>query len=229
MFRFARPGWGLLAAFLLRALGSAVSIDPCPATAQSFEVTTTEDARNLVTALKCSGGGSFDVLWQGTVIVDETIALTDGSVVTIAGVGSGSVVDGNGTTKLFTVANAKLNLADVTLENGYGYSGESIYGGAIRAAGGEAVVSCSGTTAFNNNTAYGGGAVAIEFGAVGLWRGDTFFTGNTAHLTGGAVYSNEAQSLSWTGQTRFTRNVAEHTGGALVSTCLLYTSDAADE
>ena len=64
------------------------------------------------------------MLWEGTAIVNETIALTDGSVVTVTGVGSGAIADGGDITQLFTVSNATLYLADTGLENGYGPGGD---------------------------------------------------------------------------------------------------------
>ena len=110
--------------FLLQAIRNAVSIDPCSSFVLSIDVATTDEARNLARTLNCSGRGTFDVLWEGTVIVNETIALTDGSVVTVTGVGSGAIADGGGITQLFTVSNATLYLADTGLENGYGPGGD---------------------------------------------------------------------------------------------------------
>lgn len=214
MLYFPRPGLLLFALFLIGVIRGTTGIVPCPSTAQSFDVTTTAEATELATALNCSGGGSFDVLWEGTVLVEETFALTDGIVVTIAGVGLGAIVDGNGITQLFTVANSTLNLADIGLANGHS-SLAFKHGGAIWAAGVDSVVACSGTIAFSSNSAYKGGAVSIEDGAVGSWSGNMSFIGNTAQFSGGAVHAFTSSNLSWTGQTDFRRNDGGTAGGAL--------------
>ena len=214
MANLERHGYGLFTVFLLGAIKGAVSIDPCPTTAQSFEVTTTAEARELATALNCSGGGSFDVRWEGTVIVDQPIVLTDGMMVTIAGVGTGAIVDGNGYTQLFTVSDSTLNLVDIALENGYG-SGN---GGAVWAGGVDSAVFCNGTTSFNNNEANTGGAVSIVDGALMSWSGDTSFTGNHAHpINAGAVNVAGSATISASGRTNFTGNVASIKSGAMYS------------
>lgn len=207
--------------FLLRIISSAVGIDRCPTAAQSFNVTSTAKAAELATALNCSGGGSFDVLWEGSVFVQETLALTDGIEVTITGVGLDATADGNGATQLFTVVNSTLNLADIALQNGDGFSGDNTLssnnGGAIWASGPNSVVSCSGTTSFISNSASNGGAVSVEDGAGASWSGNTSFSENNATFRGGAVDVFAGSSVSWSGQTRFTGNDAGNVGGALRS------------
>lgn len=214
-------GWRLLfILLLLRGIRRSVSIEPCPSTAQDVNVTTTQEATDLARALNCSGAGEFRVLWEGEVYVNETIAVTGGSVLNVTGVGSGALADGGGTTQLFTVANSTLNLANISLENGDGYSGDvsGYSGGAVWAGGVDSVVSCSGTTAFSNNIALNGGAVSMEDGAVGSFSGDTLFNGNAANsVYGGAVMVATGASLSWSGHTNFTLNSAYVGGGALFS------------
>lgn len=222
MVLFVRPRLGLFTLFVLGVTRSAFGIDPCPTTAQTFEITTTAEATELATALNCSGGGTFDVLWEGRVVVDETFALTDGSVVTIAGVGSGSIVDGGGTTQLFTVSDATLELSEIGLENGSGTDGNADIsggnGGAIGVSGPDSAVFCTGATSFNSNTANTGGAVSVKNGAVVSWTGGTSFHGNTAsQVFGGAVSVENGSSVSWDGRTNFTGNVASIRGGALYS------------
>lgn len=214
-------GWRLLfILLLLRGIRRSVSIEPCPSTAQDVNVTTTQEATDLARALNCSGAGEFRVLWEGEVYVNETIAVTGGSVLNVTGVGSGALADGGGTTQLFNVANSTLNLANISLENGDGYNGDvsGSSGGAVWAGGVDSVVSCSGTTAFSNNIALNGGAVSMEDGAVGSFSGDTLFNGNAANsVYGGAVMVATGASLSWSGHTNFTLNSAYVGGGALFS------------
>ena len=160
--------------FLLQAIRNVLSIVPGSSFVLSIDVATTDEARSLATALNCSGRGTFDVLWEGTVIVNETITLTDGSVVTVTGVGSGAIADGGGITQLFTVSNATLYLADTGLENGYGpgdYDVAAGNGGAVWVGGVDSSVSCSGTTSFKNDDAENGGAVSSVDGPIGSWRG----------------------------------------------------------
>lgn len=195
-------------------------MDPCPSTAQSFDVTTTEEAKDLATALNCSGIGTFDVLWMGTVIVEETIAIADGAVVTVTGVGSAAIADGNGTAQLFTVRNATLALADFGLHNGYGFGGDvdltARGGGAVWVAGVDSVVSCSGTTTFYNNIGGDGGAVSVEDGAVASWTGQTNFTRNYAGTTGAALYAQDGV-VTFKGETTFADNSAWIVGGAVLA------------
>lgn len=197
-----------------------MGIDPCPSTATSLDVTTTEEATNLATALNCSGSGEFDVLWVGTVIVEDTIAITGGSVVTITGAGSDAVADGNGTTRLFSVRNATLVLADFGLANGYGDDGDEDLtgrdGGAIWVGGADSVVSCSGTTTFYNNVGGDGGAVRVQDGAVASWTGQTNFTRNFADSTGAALYLEDAV-VNFTGETTFADNSAWIVSGVLLA------------
>ena len=160
--------------FLLQAIRNVLSIVPGSSFVLSIDVATTDEARNLATALNCSGRGTFDVLWEGTVIVNETITLTDGSVVTVTGVGSGAIADGGGITQLFTVSNATLYLADIGLENGYGpgdYDVAAGNGGAVWVGGVDSSVSCSGTTSFKNNAVENRGAVSSVDGPIASWRG----------------------------------------------------------
>lgn len=198
--------------FLFGVTRSTVSV-PCPITPQTLNVTTTEDARDLATAVNCSGGGVFEVLWQGAVIVDSTIALTDDCNVSITGVGLDAVVDGGGTTQLFTVSNSSLYITNMGLENGYGYSG-----GAVAAIGVYSIVSFSGNTTFNYNVASSGGAVSVADGARGFWTGDSSFKGNNATgVYGGAVQALNGASISWSGDTIFAKNYARVGAGVFYS------------
>lgn len=50
-------------------------------------------------------------------IVGKTFVLTDGSSVSISGVGLGAGADGSGTTQLFTVRSSSLFIAYMGIEN----------------------------------------------------------------------------------------------------------------
>eukprot|EP00904_Undaria_pinnatifida_P008212 jgi/Undpi1/4520/HiC_scaffold_18.g07874.m1 len=224
MGRCSHAGWRTFTVFFLRVTRSTVSV-PCPITPQTLNVTTAEDARDLATTVNCSGGGVFEVLWQGAVIVESTIALTDDCNVSIIGVGLDAVVDGGGTTQLFTVRNSSLYITNLELENGYGYSG-----GAVAAIGVYSIVSYSENTTFNYNVASSGGAVSVADGARGFWTGDSSFKGNNATGvyggagettfnggsggTGGALHA-AGSDVTWGGETNFFDNVADLSGGAI--------------
>lgn len=101
---------------------------PCSAEVQqTWLVEDSAHAQALAAAVNCSGG-SFEVEWRGRVVMDEPIYVVDGTVLTITGEGTGAVIDGNATTRLFTVVNAVLYLSGLNISNG-----ASVTGGAIAA------------------------------------------------------------------------------------------------
>ena len=127
----------------------------CPTVAQSLSVATTEEARDLATALNCSGGGEFNITWEGPVIVEETITVMEGTVLTINGLGSDAIADGSWATQLFNVSEAVLHLTDLGLINGFG-----VYGGALYIA--DASVTLRGDTKLVDNVCKeNGGALWI--------------------------------------------------------------------
>ena len=212
----------------------------CSNVAQSLSVATTEEARDLATALNCFGGGVFNVTWEGTVIVEETITVMEETVLTINGLGSDAIADGSWAMQLFNVGEAVLHLTGLGLINGFGvYGGGAVYianasvtlsgdtklednigqqnGGAVWIASENSVMSWDGTTTFTNNSAPNDGAVAIEKNATVEWSGDTSIDRNRADQAyGGAVFVSTAD-VSWTGTTNFTGNYADVGAGALYS------------
>ena len=198
-------------------------------------VEASEQARALAAAVNCSGG-SFEVEWRGRVVVDETIHVGDRTVLTVRGDDTRAVIDGNATTRLFTVVNATLHLIDVNVT-----SGASIAGGAIAAAGsvvtfnrtnfirniatgfGGAVflldgsnLSCPEEGAFANNRAkVSGGAMFVTDAST--VSGGSSWLNNTAGVSGGAVFIEDNSNMSWREETMFSFNAAEYSGGALHS------------
>lgn len=195
---------------------------PCAADAQRlWVVETSAQARDLAAAVGCSGG-SFDVEWRGTVVVDEPIYVVNGTVLTVtggavAGAGSGggddgddAVIDGNSATRLFAVVDAALHLSGVTVSSGAG-----VAGGAVAAAGSALTLD---RTSFVGNSATGGsgGAVyASEGSSVSFVGGGTTFADNGAASHGGALHVTGGSEVSWTGEVRFVNNSCGGFGGAL--------------
>ena len=195
----------------------------------------TAQARALVEAVQCPGG-SFNVTWKGEVILDETIYVTDGTVLNVTNGDVNSSIVGDGKTRLFAVVNASLYLSNVVLSNG-----NAIFGGAIAASrstltlesvnfdgnkaiqgGGAlslsdgAIVSVSKEAVFVNNAASNGGAVYVTGGSNVLCSGKTKFSENNAtSREGGAIYAIDGSSLVWTSASQFLNNNAETSGGAL--------------
>ena len=177
----------------------------------SLSVGSPEDAASLAASLLLCSSANFTVQWNGEVSMEQTIIVTNGISLTVAGDGPGALADGGGSTQLFLVdGGSSLHLSDLTLRNGYASSG----GGAIMAN--QSSVSFTGNMSFISNSAAGssGGAIlAIE--STVSWVGDgTEFSNNFADF-GGAILASDS-SVSWDGDgTRFISNFAGSWGGAI--------------
>ena len=191
-------------------------------------------ARNLAEAINCSGG-SFEVEWRGSVVVDKTILVVDGTVVNVTGADSSAVMDGNGSVRVLTVVNAALHL------NSVGVSfGASVVGGAIALAGsrltlnatnfvgnratgsggavyvfGNSSVSCAGVSFEDNMAGIHGGAIFVMSRSTVSHSGKSIFTDNTAGNSGGAIGVHNGSRVLWTEEAVFTNNAAERYGGAV--------------
>ena len=163
-------------------------------------------ARALTTAVNCSGG-LFEVEWRGSIVVDEAIYVADGTALTISGAaGSMATIDGNSSTRLFTVVNAALHLDGLNVSYG-----ASTVGGAIAATG--STLSFNRTNFVGNSASVDGGAVyASDASSVFCTHGTTFVE-NTAGVVGGAMLVSRG-SLASCGGT-WLRNSAGARGGAL--------------
>lgn len=180
---------------------------PCSANAQrTWVVETSAQAQDLAAAVNCSGG-LFEVEWRGSVIVRESIYVADGTVLSVSGDGANAVVDGNSTTRLFTVVNAALHVSGVNIS-----FGASSVGGAIAAAG--STVTLNRTSFVGNSaTAGSGGAVYVSNGSSLSCAGGGTFAGNWAALDGGALYATDSSTVSCGGS--WVNNVAGDSGGAV--------------
>ncbi|CAN0168925.1 unnamed protein product [Ectocarpus sp. 12 AP-2014] len=214
---------------------------PCSAEVQqTWVVDEQEQAHALAAAVNCSGG-SFEVEWRGTVVMEMPIVIGAGTVLTITGVDSsavddddsGAVMHGNEGTRLFTVVDAALYLSNITIA-----FGSSTVGGAIAAAGSTLTLV---ETMFIANTATDhGGAIYLSEGSsmsctggtfaynfAGASGGGVFVTGSSVVSCGGLWFSNEAghsagaiivtdgSSLSWSEEVDLASNTAGYWGGAV--------------
>lgn len=185
------------------------TLSPCSSDiAPRWVVSDTVSARQLAMAVNCSGG-TFEVEWKGTVKVDQTIGIYDGTEVSIAGVGEDATADGMGVTQLFTMINASLHLTNMTISNGAGQ--EAGGGGGMSAA--RSHITLSMATFVNNSANTGGALLAIDNSDVSCVK-SIFFSENTAATSGGALYLGGNSRFSCTGQSTFFNNSATYSGSA---------------
>lgn len=199
-----------------------------------WTVNSTAVANKLAEAVRCHGE-RFNVDWIGNVIVEQTISIVDGTFLSVAGLGSDAVIDGDGKTRLFEVENATLHLENVTLFNGsarYGggiaasrstvaFSGASFKsnnassGGALYMSNGTKVTVGRATTFSRNTASEHGGALYMSSGSGVIWNGASYFDFNSAERSGGAVYLWEGSSAYWNAESRFVNNTAHTNGGVM--------------
>lgn len=178
----------------------------CSAEAQQvWVVETSAQARALAAAVNCSGG-SFEVEWRGSVVMDEPIYVTNGTALAVTGVGSDAVMDGGGLIRIFTIVDASLSLSRVSIS-----SGSSVAGGAIAASRSTLVLN---QTDFVGNSATGnGGALFVSESSEVHCVGSGIFADNRAAMGGGAMYVTGSSVVSCAGS--WVRNAAGSFGGAV--------------
>ena len=215
-----------------------VARPPCSGDGQRhWLVSNANQAQALAEAVNCSGG-TFDVEWRGSIIVDTEILVIDGTVLNITGVGSRAVLDGGGKTRLFRLVNASLQLTDLEVRNGTATFGGAIAamdsnltisrssflgntaqdknGGAMFVYGGSHVFFDGETGFFNNSSNNYGGALFVVNSSV-VWNGVSTFSVNSASHSGGALYTAVGSTVSWQAETTFRGNIARtYNGGALL-------------
>ncbi|CAM9191106.1 unnamed protein product [Ectocarpus sp. 13 AM-2016] len=172
---------------------------------QTWVVETSEHAQALAAAVNCSGG-LFEVEWKGNAVVNDTIFVGDGTVLTVAGADSNAVIDGNAGTRLFTVVNAALHVSGVNIS-----SGASVAGGAVAAAGSTLTFDRANFVG-NGATAFGG-AVYVSDGSIASCVGAVTFANNSAGIDGGALYARDGSTISCGAS--WLNNVAGDVGGAI--------------
>ncbi|CAN0299763.1 unnamed protein product, partial [Pylaiella littoralis] len=189
----------------------------------------------LAQAVNCSEG-VFDVSWVGSVTVEETIRVSDGTVLSVVGMpddGSPSV-NGAGEVSLFHVSGGTLSLSDLSLIDGFGEKGGAIYAE-------DSVLTSEGCTFSGNGVGSSGGAVYSDHS--NMTFDHCVFSGNTA-IDGGAI---SAFASRWDGTAdssvvalnscTFSDNQVDVVegeefmsgrGGAISATSLVMTSDSSE-
>ena len=171
---------------------------PCAADLpRDWTISNTADATALAAALDCSGG-MFYVEWNGEIVVDQAITVLEGTLLNVTGASSEAGVDGRGATRAFTVVSASLFLKNMRISNG-----DSPVGGAIAGTRSEIVLD---QAHFLNNSANLGGALYVDYASVVSLSGETLFENNTAFDGGGAMYVSGGSAISWVGRTAFDDN-----------------------
>lgn len=193
-------------ALLLLLLGSRMSTAvPCTSSqlAAPTVVQDSEGVHGLVAAVNCSGG-SFDVEWVGSVIVEDTIRLFGGTTLNITGaVDRTSVANGANMTSLFEVASGTLRLYHLSLVGGKGERGGAIYATDALLTTASCIIS--------SNTGIQGGGAYLDNTALELINSS--FTHNVASGIGGAMYVR-ASNVTVGERVLFESNKAS-SGGAL--------------
>ncbi|CAN0014564.1 unnamed protein product [Scytosiphon promiscuus] len=214
-----------LSASLAAVLGTMamphVQAATCPVALDARVVSTTEEASELSEALLCSGAGEFEVEWQGQVLLERPILISNGSYVKVAGANAEeAVIDGGDAVVLFNVGGGStLELDGLSLVRGvatytatYSYGG----GGAVILRSDDCTLTASGCSFIGNNAIDTGGAITSKGSNVTL-DGDTTFADNSAGEFGGETNGVRAGGIiTIDGTTAFTNNSAGIWGGDAV-------------
>ena len=150
----------LLVFGLVWAMGSTHGVGAAPCSPQNVSLTITDKdgVLDLASALECSDG-NFMVIWVGNITLSQTLAVTDGSSLTIDGESSDSTVDGMGNTgPLIFVegASSKLTLRNLSIARGSGHDGGGVY------ASTSATVKVVNCIFSGNNAGDDGGGISIR-------------------------------------------------------------------
>lgn len=199
---------------LMIPLARRASAAPCVSSGATVPlvVEDTASALALAQAITCSNGGSFEVEWIGSVIVNQTIPVSGGTTLDIAGAADGSsVLDGGDQHVLFRAYDyGTLRLSGVTLANANYINGSVKGGGAIEAV--DSVVT-SKNCVFSNNVGYNGGGLYLLNSS--FESSDTSFANNTAFGGGGAIFADVKSQVNVVGGVTFSGNTAYGLGGAV--------------
>ena len=93
---------------------------------KTWIVDDTESATMLAEAVNFSGG-SFNATWRGSVLVERTIIIPEGTSLNVTGEGSGAEINGGGKIRLFEAQGATLHMTNLTLKNGNSTCGGALY------------------------------------------------------------------------------------------------------
>ena len=118
-----------------------------------MEVASAADLESMSDAINCTGEGTFDVTWIGSLQLHQSIEISDNKQLTITGSSPvpETVIDGGNATNIISVSGGStLNLVSLVLKGG-----NSDEGGAV-AARDSSLVNVVGCSITNNNASLGG-------------------------------------------------------------------------
>lgn len=142
--------------FMARAMAA-----PCPGGTVAMTVSTPAELQIMTTTMNCTGDGTFDVTWTGTVPVTKVVEVSRQKQLTVTGSSqalgdsSSDVMDAGNSTGIFVVSNGStLILNYMVLEGGISPAGAAID---ARDYSSVRVLGC----AFTNNDATTGGEINL--------------------------------------------------------------------
>ncbi|CAB1119386.1 unnamed protein product [Ectocarpus sp. CCAP 1310/34] len=139
-------------------------------------------------------------------VVNDSVFVVDGTVLTVAGADSNAVINGNAGTRLFTVVNAALHVSGVNISLGASVAGEAIAAAGSTQTFDRANFVRHGATAL-------GGVVFVSDGSNASCVGAGTFADNSASIDGGAVYASGGSTISCGAS--WLNNVAGDIGGTI--------------
>lgn len=154
------------------AFVSGAETDPCLAGTIDINITEADDLTRLSDVLNCTGSGTFNVTWLGSLDLPQVIEVSNSKVVTVTGSGfptirgalndndyaAGVETDAGSTRGMFSVSDGStLSLYALVLDGG-----QSENGGAVAVLS-SSFLRVSGCTFKNNNASTGGETVVVEW------------------------------------------------------------------
>lgn len=147
----------VVVAILSHSFILGVAPAPCSTETIAMEVGSTAELLSMINTINCTGEGTFDVTWTGSLQLGQTIELSDNKNLTITGSGAvpvaphGVVIDGGNTSGIFSVSGSStLSLKGLTLKGGSSNDGGGVD---VRSSSSAFVFGCYFT---GNNASTGG-------------------------------------------------------------------------
>lgn len=135
---------------------------PCSAGTIAMDVVSAADLQNMANTINCTGEGTFDVTWIGSLQLEQRIELSDNKELTITGssllstVLPEAVIDARNTTGIISVSDGStLNLVNLVLKGGNSEKGGAVD---VRSSSALYVTDCFITS---NNASRGGEVLPV--------------------------------------------------------------------
>ena len=163
----------MLVGSAISSIRSAEAVQ-CPSSTIAVNLTTAADLQDLRHAINCSGRGEFYVAWRSSLLINQTIEITEYKNVRVVGYGLPIISYGlpnnndddddnddednyaESTAGMFLVSHGStLSISSLVLDGGYSDKGGAV---AVHSSSILYVLGC----AFTNNTAKFGGAINLH-------------------------------------------------------------------